>query len=130
MTVSRSSRRCTLATLVVLCPSVCSSHDLGVNKNVVDVVVYGATPSGCAAAVAAARVLVNGSVMLIEPGPRVGGMTSGGLGNTDLGNGGRELGGIAREFYERVASFYYTKAQPPPHGARCTMVEPHVAEAV
>jgi hypothetical protein len=125
MTVSRSSRRCALATLVILCPSVCSSHDLGV-----DVVVYGATPSGCAAAVAAARVLVNGSVMLIEPGPRVGGMTSGGLGNTDLGNGGRELGGVAREFYERVASFYYTKAQPPPHGARCTMVEPHVAEAV
>ena len=41
------------------------------------------------------------SVVLIEPGRHVGGLTSGGLGRTDIGNK-RAIGGIAREFYQRV----------------------------
>ena len=85
-----------------------------VNKGVdphADVIVYGGTPAGCVAAIAAARTLAGsvGSVLLLEPSPyRVGGMTAGGLGNTDLGLGGRELGGITREFYERVSAYYST----------------------
>src|SRR5438105_6503530 len=45
------------------------------------------------------------SVVLIEPGRHVGGLTSGGLGATDIGNK-RAIGGIAREFYRRLGDHY------------------------
>ncbi len=69
----------------------------------VDVVVYGGTSAGVAAAVQTARM--GKSVVLIEPGRHVGGLTSGGLGRTDIGNK-QAIGGIAREFYERVHRYY------------------------
>ena len=47
-----------------------------------DVCVYGATPAGIMAACAAKSE--GKSVVLIEPGRRIGGMTAGGLGWTDL----------------------------------------------
>jgi predicted flavoprotein YhiN len=68
-----------------------------------DVVVYGATSAGVAAAVQAARM--GKSVVLVEPGRHVGGLTSGGLGRTDIGNK-EAIGGIAREFYRRVHKYY------------------------
>ena len=40
------------------------------------------------------------SVVLIEPTRRLGGLTTGGLGQTDIGNKAA-IGGIAREFYQR-----------------------------
>ena len=92
------------------------------------VAIYGATPAGCAAAVAAARQ--NASVALIEPSMRVGGLTAGGLGHTDLGMGGRELGGITREFYARVSGFYRSEDKKNRSGTYCYQVEPHVAVAV
>ncbi|WP_436714676.1 FAD-dependent oxidoreductase [Roseiconus lacunae] len=68
-----------------------------------DLVIYGGTSSGIAAAVAAKR---NGlSVVVIEPTDRVGGLTTGGLGQTDIGNKSA-IGGIAREFYEAIAHHY------------------------
>jgi hypothetical protein len=83
------------------------------------VLVYGATASGVAAAVAAAR---NGKdVVLLEPTRHVGGMTSGGLGATDVGVAAT-IGGIAREFYERVGSAYGQKIS--------FAFEPRVAERV
>ena len=66
-----------------------------------DVVVYGGTSAGVAAAVQTARM--GKTVVLIEPGRHVGGLTSGGLGRTDIGNK-RAIGGIAREFYRACAS--------------------------
>ncbi|MGA2254999.1 MAG: FAD-dependent oxidoreductase [Thermoguttaceae bacterium] len=69
----------------------------------VDVVVYGGTSAGVAAAVQTARM--GKTVVLIEPGRHVGGLTSGGLGCTDIGNKGA-IGGIAREFYQRVHRYY------------------------
>ena len=72
-----------------------------------DVVVYGATSAGVAAAVQAARL--GKSVLLLEPGRHVGGLTSGGLGRTDIGNKGA-IGGIAREFYRRVYRHYLDAA--------------------
>ena len=72
----------------------------------VDVVVYGGTSGGIAAAVQAARM--GKSVVLIEPGRHLGGLTSGGLGATDIGNK-QAIGGVAREFYRRVYRYY---AQP------------------
>ena len=49
-----------------------------------DIVVYGATSAGVVAAVQAARM--NKSVLLIEQKTHVGGLTTGGLGATDIGN--------------------------------------------
>src|SRR6187200_2349883 len=68
-----------------------------------DIVVYGGTSGGVAAAVQAARM--GKTVVLIEPGKHLGGMTSGGLGATDIGNK-RAIGGVAREFYQRIRKHY------------------------
>ena len=68
-----------------------------------DVVVYGGTSAGVAAAIQVARM--GKSVVLIEPSQHVGGLTSGGLGMTDSGR--REvIGGIGREFYQRLQQHY------------------------
>ncbi len=75
-------------------------------ENPAEVVVYGGTSGGVAAAVQAARM--GKSVVLIEPGRHLGGLTSGGLGATDIGNK-RAIGGLAREFYGRIYRHY---AQP------------------
>lgn len=68
-----------------------------------DVVIYGATAAGIAAAVQTARM--GRCVVVIEPTDRVGGLTTGGLGQTDIGKKGA-VGGIAREFYEAVKRHY------------------------
>jgi lysophospholipase L1-like esterase len=68
-----------------------------------DVVVYGGTSAGVMAAVQSARM--GKTVVLIEPTRRLGGMTSGGLGATDVGREAA-IGGLAREFYQRIAQKY------------------------
>ncbi len=68
-----------------------------------DIVIYGGTSGGVAAAVAAARE--GKSVLLLEPERHLGGLTTGGLGATDIGNKAA-IGGIAREFYERIHQHY------------------------
>ncbi len=68
-----------------------------------DVVIYGGTSAGIAAAVQAKRM--GKSVVVIEPTQRVGGLTTGGLGQTDIGNKAA-VGGIAREFYRDVKTYY------------------------
>jgi hypothetical protein len=62
-----------------------------------DVCVYGATPGGIMAAIAARRM--GKSAALVEFGRHVGGMTSSGLSKTD---GGQHAAGISREFYKVV----------------------------
>ncbi|MGH7171519.1 MAG: FAD-dependent oxidoreductase [Gemmataceae bacterium] len=76
---------------------------VGAAERAYDLVVYGGTPGGVTAAVQAARM--GKTVVLIEPGKHLGGMTSGGLGATDIGNK-RAIGGIARDFYRRVRRHY------------------------
>ncbi|HEX6789653.1 MAG TPA: FAD-dependent oxidoreductase [Gaiellaceae bacterium] len=68
-----------------------------------DVVVYGATGAGVAAAVAAHEA--GARTVLVEPGQHIGGMVSGGLSWTDVGDV-RVLGGFARRFYSAVATRY------------------------
>jgi len=68
-----------------------------------DVCVFGGTSAGIVAAVQAKRL--GKSVVLVEAGTHLGGMTAGGLGATDIGNAAA-LGGLAREFYHRVALHY------------------------
>jgi hypothetical protein len=65
-----------------------------------DVLVYGGTPGGLSAALAASREGV--SVVVIEPTKWIGGMVTGGLASTDVGNE-KVIGGIAREFFTRAA---------------------------
>jgi hypothetical protein len=68
-----------------------------------DLVVYGGTSGGISAAVQAGRL--GKSVVLIEPGKHLGGMTAGGLGATDIGNKAA-IGGLSREFYQRIKKHY------------------------
>ncbi len=84
-----------------------------------DVVIYGGTSSGVIAATKAARL--GRSVVLIEPSRHLGGMTVSGLGATDIGNKAA-IGGMAREFYQRVGRKYDQD--------EAWRFEPHVAEAV
>ncbi len=76
---------------------------LDAQDKVYDVVIYGGTASGVAAAVQAVRM--GKSVALIEPSQRLGGLTTGGLGQTDIGNKAA-IGGIAREFYQAIRKHY------------------------
>ncbi|MDB6038347.1 MAG: xly, partial [Verrucomicrobiales bacterium] len=68
-----------------------------------DLVIFGATSGGIAAAVQAKRL--GRSVLIVEWTQHLGGLTTGGLGATDIGNKGA-IGGIARQFYEEIADYY------------------------
>ncbi|MBT8298083.1 MAG: FAD-dependent oxidoreductase [Maribacter sp.] len=68
-----------------------------------DVIIYGGTSAGISAAIQTARL--GKSVVLIEPTNRLGGLTTGGLGQTDIGNK-HVIGGIAREFYQNIRKYY------------------------
>ncbi len=108
-----------------------------------DVVVYGGTSGGLAAALQAARL--GRTAVVIEPTQHLGGLTTGGLGATDIGNK-RAIGGLAREFYGRVWQHYqqpaawthqrredYVNRRGSAHDpAEKTMwtFEPHVATAI
>ncbi len=72
-------------------------------ENAYDIVIYGGTSGGIAAAIQAARM--GKSVVLIEPSQRIGGLTTGGLGQTDIGNK-VAIGGISREFYQNIREYY------------------------
>jgi hypothetical protein len=72
-------------------------------KQTVDVCVYGATSAGVIAAYTARKM--GKTVLLIEPGTHLGGMTSGGLGYTDIGNK-YAISGISRDFYRRIGKHY------------------------
>ena len=69
----------------------------------VDVCVYGGTSAGVITAAAVAKE--GKSVILIEQGRHLGGLTSGGLGKTDFGNKA-VIGGMSREFYKRLGKHY------------------------
>ncbi len=68
-----------------------------------DIVIYGGTSAGVSAAIQSSRM--GKSVVLIEPTNRIGGLTTGGLGQTDIGNK-QAIGGISREFYENIKKYY------------------------
>ena len=68
-----------------------------------DIIIYGATSSGIAAAIESSRL--GRKVILIEPSNRIGGLTTGGLGQTDIGNK-QVIGGLALEFYQNIKKYY------------------------
>lgn len=108
-----------------------------------DVVIYGGTSAGIAAAVQTARM--GHTALLIEPTQHLGGLTTGGLGATDIGNK-KAIGGFTREFYQAVFQYYQDPSKwrqetrdayfaRKPHGnagSKDTMwtFEPHVATEI
>lgn len=81
-----------------------------------DIVVYGDASGGVTSAVQAARM--GKSVILVSQYGHLGGMTSSGLGWTDIGND-RILGGLAKEFYHRLYQ-HYQKPEAWTHESRET----------
>src|SRR5688572_21691633 len=68
-----------------------------------DLCVYGGTSGGVAAAVQMRRM--GKTAVIAEFGRNLGGLSSGGLGATDIGNK-RAIGGISREFYQALGRHY------------------------
>ena len=83
----------------------------------VDICVYGGTSAGVIAAYTAKKM--GKTVLLIEPGQHLGGLSSGGLGFTDIGNK-YAISGLALDFYRRIGQHYGKFEQ--------WIFEPHVAE--
>lgn len=108
-----------------------------------DVIIYGATPAGIAAAVQTSRM--GHSAILICPEKALGGMMAGGLGASDKGVTWT-VGGLALEYFERVYKYYQnpeawrseTRAEyVPKHGQTTKEIyksqyyfEPHVATKI
>lgn len=81
----------------------CDETSENSNRSSYDIVIYGATSAGITAAIQSSRM--DKSVLLIEPTQRIGGLTTGGLGATDIGNK-IAIGGISREFYQNIHTYY------------------------
>jgi hypothetical protein len=96
------------------CSALCLSLQTALARDW-DVVIYGGTPSGIIAGVAAARE--GESVVIIEPTRWIGGMITGGLASTDIGREST-IGGYTREFFTRAAARY--------EGKFLWYAEPHV----
>ena len=96
-----------------------------------DILVYGATPSGIMASIAAARM--GERVALVEPSRWLGGVVSGGLCVSDVGDP-RTIGGLAREFFNRIREYYAHKygenSQQVRDCANGYRFEPHVATLI
>lgn len=70
-----------------------------------DVIVYGSTSAGVISAYSAK--MLGKKTLLIDAGEHIGGLTSGGLGFTDIGNK-YAVSGIARDFYRKIGQHYGT----------------------
>ncbi len=93
---------CRMRTTLLVCSTLIQTPLAAADPSY-DLVVYGGTAGGVVAAVQGARL--GKRVVLIEPTKHLGGMTSGGLGATDIGNKA-VIGGISREFYGRLGKHY------------------------
>ena len=99
-----------------------------------DVIVYGSTPGGCCAAIAAAREGI--SVILLEPTDHLGGMSTGGLSHCDSNQMVRStLMGLFDEWHTRVVKDYTDRGLKAPYDPALKdqsrwVFEPHVAMRV
>jgi hypothetical protein len=90
---------------LVLWLSILKGYSRGpsVESDSYDVVIYGANSAGVIAAYTAKTM--GKSVILIEPTNHLGGLTTGGLGYTDIGNK-YAVTGLSRDFYRRLGKHY------------------------
>jgi hypothetical protein len=95
------------------------NFDIYSQKYKVDVVVYGGTSAGVIAAYTAKKL--GKSVILVQPSRHLGGLSAGGLGQTDIGNKSA-ITGLSHDFYKRIGKHYGVPEQ--------WIFEPHVAEKV
>ena len=99
-----------------------------------EVIVYGATPGGFCAAIAAARE--GAKVVLLEPTAHVGGVNTGGLSFSDSNQTVRStLLGLFEEWHQRVAADYAARGVKLPYDVAVKdnsvwPYEPHVAARV
>ena len=110
-----------------------------------NIVIYGGTSAAVVAAVQARKM--GKSVVVVSPDTHLGGLSSGGLGWTDVGDN-TVIGGLSRDFYHRVWEYYQSpsawkwqkkddygdigQGMPAIDGDARTMwiFEPHVAEGI
>ena len=107
------------AALLFIVSCFCSASLWAQQTQAVDVCIYGANAAGVMAAYTASKM--GKSVLLIEPSTHLGGMTSGGLGQTDIGNK-YAITGLARDFYRKIGQ-HYNKFEK-------WTFEPHVAKDI
>lgn len=88
-----------------------------------DVVIYGSTPAALVAAIQTTRM--NKTVAIVSPTNHIGGMLVSGLGWTDSKNG-NAIGGIAREFFNRVYN-YYESSSAWTYGTRAQYIGQNIA---
>jgi hypothetical protein len=106
----------------------------GIAASEVDVIVYGATPGGFCAAIAAARE--GASVILLEPTNHLGGMSTGGLSHCDSNQMVRDtVMGLFDEWHRRVVKDYTGRGLKAPYNPEVKdqarwVFEPHVAMRV
>ncbi len=106
----------------------------GFGQDSADVIVYGSTPGGFCAAIAAARE--GSSVILLEPTEHIGGLNTGGLSHCDSNQMRREsLLGLFEEWHKRVVKDYTDRGLPAPYDPSVKdsarwIFEPHVASRV
>ena len=99
-----------------------------------DVIVYGATPGGFCAAIAAARE--GAKVLLLEPSAHVGGVNTGGLSFSDSNQTVRStLGSLFEQWHQRIAADYAEHGVKLPYDVATKnnvvwTYEPHVAARV
>ncbi len=105
--------------LLFLCIAFFTAKAYAEPVQTVDICIYGGSSAGIMAAYTASQL--HKTVLLIEPGNRLGGLTTGGLGYTDIGNK-FAVGGLSRNFYRRVGQHYGRFEQ--------WIFEPSVAEQV
>jgi FAD dependent oxidoreductase len=106
----------------------------GKAENEADVIVYGSTPGGFCAAIAAARA--GASVILLEPTDHLGAMSTGGLSHCDSNQMVRStVMGLFDEWHSRLVKDYLDRGLPAPYNPvlkdqSLWTFEPHVAMRV
>ncbi len=88
-------------------------------SNQYDLCIYGGTSAGIIAGYTARKMGL--SVVVIEPSDHLGGLTTGGLGKTDIGNK-HAVVALARDFYRRIGNHY--------NEFEMWNFEPHVASGI
>lgn len=96
-------RKIMMTKYVLMMLTILISAAMGYGNNKYDICIYGGNAAGVVAAYTAKKM--GKSVVIIAPDGHIGGLSSGGLGQTDIGNK-NAIGGLSREFYKQLGEVY------------------------